>query len=79
MGVISMGEDITESEARLLEAYGPLEMARVIETLLDELAWVEVFATVRSKDESKVFARVNRGALRNIAERARLLIAQVSP
>jgi hypothetical protein len=33
---------------------------------------------MRSQDDSKVFARVNRGALRNIAERARLKIAQVS-
>ena len=74
-----MTDDITMAEARLLEAYGPLEMARVIETLLDELAWVEAFATVRSQDDSKVFARVNRGALRNIAERARLIIAQVQP
>lgn len=35
-----------------------------------ELSWIAAFAEVRSKDESKVFARVNRGALRNIAARA---------
>ena len=72
-------DEITHAEARLLEAYGPLEMARLIETLLDELAWIEAFAIVRSQDDSKVFARVNRGALRNIAERARAMIAQVHP
>ncbi len=63
--------EITAAEARLLNDYGPLEMARLIESLCDELAWIEAFATVRSKDDSKVFARVNRGALRNIATRAR--------
>lgn len=62
--------DITERDARLLEAYGPLEMARLIARLADELAWIEAFATVRSQDDSKTFARVNRGALRTIAERA---------
>lgn len=69
---------ISESEARLLEAYGPLEMARVIEGLCDELAWLEAFAQIRSKDDSKTFARVNRGALRTIAERAELARQQVS-
>jgi hypothetical protein len=62
--------DISEREARLLEAYGPLEMARIIDILSQELAWIEAFAQIRSKDDSKTFARVNRGALRNIAERA---------
>lgn len=71
--------EITQSEARLLDAYGPLEMAQVIETLAAELAWIEAFATVRSQDDSKVFARVNRGALRNIAERARLVVEKVMP
>lgn len=71
--------EITDSEARLLEAFGPLEMARVIETLASELAWIEAFATVRSQDDSKVFARVNRGALRNIAERARVAVEKVTP
>jgi hypothetical protein len=70
--------EITERDARLLEAYGPLEMARVIEGLSDELAWIVAFAQMRSQDESKVFARVNRGALRNIAERAARVIEQVA-
>jgi hypothetical protein len=73
-----MADTITHEEALLLEAYGPLEMARLIEALVGELAWIEAFARMRSQDDSKVFARVNRGALRNIAERARLKIAQVS-
>lgn len=68
---------ITESEARLLEAYGPLEMARVIEGMSRELAWIESFATMRSQDDSKVFARVNRGALRTIAERASAALPKV--
>ena len=62
---------VTETEARLLEAYGPLEMARIIDRLRDELLWIDTFATVRSQDDSKTFARVNRGALRTIAQRAR--------
>jgi hypothetical protein len=70
--------DISETEAQLLEAYGPLEMARLIETLMRELAWVEAFAQIRSKDDGKTFARVNRGALRNIAERAGRALEQVS-
>jgi hypothetical protein len=68
---------ITESEARLLEDLGPLEMARLIEALLDDLEGIEMFATVRSQDDSKTFARVNRGALRNIAARARASIERV--
>lgn len=62
--------DISHSEALLLEAYGPLEMARIIEHLAGELAWLKTFATVRSQDDSKTFARANRGAMRTIAERA---------
>lgn len=69
--VVREAEEVTTTEARLLEAHGPLEMARLIEALSDELAWIEVFATVRSQDDSKTFARVNRGALRTIAARAR--------
>jgi hypothetical protein len=71
-------DEITEAEARLLEAYGPLQMARVIEQLLNELAWIRTFATVRSKDDSKTFSRVNRGALRNIAEHANSAIAKAT-
>jgi hypothetical protein len=70
--------DITESDALLLEEFGPLEMARLIQSLRRELAWIAAFADVRSKDDSKTFARVNRGALRNIAARATTTIEQVS-
>lgn len=45
-----------------------------IERLRLELRWIELFAQMRSEDDSKTFARVNRGALRNIAERARLAL-----
>lgn len=38
--------------------------------IVDTLAWIAVFADVRSKDESKTFARVNRGALRTIRDKA---------
>ena len=62
--------DITETEARLLEAFGPLEMARIIESMATELLWIRAFASVRAADDSKTFARVNRGALRTISERA---------
>jgi hypothetical protein len=71
-------DEITETEARLLEAYGPLEMARLIETLRNELEWIESFAQIRSKDDSSTFARVNRGALRTIATRAGEAIERVS-
>jgi len=64
------GGEITERDALLLEAYGPLEMARLIEGLTDELQWIAAFADLRSQDDSKTFARVNRGALRTIRDRA---------
>lgn len=66
-----MSDIITEAEARLLEAHGPLEMARLISALNDELQWIAAFADIRSRDDSKTFARVNRGALRTIRDRAR--------
>lgn len=69
---------ISEAEARLLEAFGPLEMARLIDGFLDDFTWIEAFATVRSEDDSKVFARVNRGALRNIAKRANAAITKAT-
>ena len=62
--------EITEREARLLEAYGPLEMTRLIASMGDELHWIAAFADIRSQDDSKTFARVNRGALRTIRDRA---------
>jgi hypothetical protein len=63
-------DEISEAEAFLLEAYSPLEMARLIVALTAEHRWLSQFADIRSKDDSKTFARVNRGALRTIAERA---------
>lgn len=50
------GREITQEEARAMQG---------------ELKWLALFAEIRSKDDSKTFARVNRGALRTIAERAR--------
>ncbi len=41
-----------------------------IEQLEAELHWIAAFADVRSKDDGKTFARVNRGALRTIRDRA---------
>lgn len=41
-----------------------------IDSLRAELHWIARFAQMRSEDRSAVFARVNRGALRTIAERA---------
>jgi hypothetical protein len=77
MKAMGSADEITMREAQLLDALGPLEMARLIESLTDELMWLEAFATVRSQDESKVFAKVNRGALRTIAERARVACQKV--
>jgi hypothetical protein len=62
--------EISEREARILEAFGPLEMTRIIASMADELQWIAAFADLRSQDESNVFARVNRGALRTIRDRA---------
>ena len=65
-----MSDEITEREARILEAYGPLELTRIVTAMADELMWISTFAMVRSEDDSKTFARVNRGALRTIRDRA---------
>jgi hypothetical protein len=42
-----------------------------LERQKEALTWIGAFAEIRSKDDSKTFARVNRGALRNICDRAR--------
>ena len=42
----------------------------------ETLEFIAVFADVRSKDDSKTFARVNRGALRTIAEKANAALEQ---
>lgn len=47
--------------------------------LVDLLQWIAVFADVRSKDESKVFARVNRGALRTIRDKAQAAVDAARP
>lgn len=43
--------------------------------MVSVLKWIAAFATVRSQDDSKVFARVNRGAMRTIAEKAYAALA----
>jgi hypothetical protein len=52
------------------------QAADTIETLCKALSEIEVFAGVRSKDDSKTFARVNRGALRTIAAAASKALAK---
>jgi hypothetical protein len=56
-----------------IECYGAEGVDNVIariEQLEEELHWIAAFADVRSQDDSKTFARVNRGALRTIRDRA---------
>lgn len=43
--------------------------AAQIERFKAELKYLAAFADIRSKDESKTFVKVNRGALRTIAQR----------
>lgn len=61
----------------LINPDGP-EAAQAIRTLMGEkaelradLTFIAGFAQMRSTDDSRIFARVCRGALRNIAERAK--------
>jgi hypothetical protein len=42
----------------------------------EALIWIAAFAEMRAKDDSKTFARVNRAALRTIAEKARAALSQ---
>jgi hypothetical protein len=44
--------------------------------LLEALEWIASMAEVRAADDKQVFTRVNRGALRNIAARARAALAK---
>jgi len=44
--------------------------------MLEALEWIAEMAAVRAADDKQVFTRVNRGALRNIAARARAAIAK---
>ena len=53
-----------------ITSYGADNAIARIEQLEEELLWIAAFADVRSQDESRVFARVNRGALRTIRDRA---------
>jgi hypothetical protein len=48
--------------------------AAEIGVLQEVLGFIETFADVRSKDDSITFARVNRGALRTIRDKARQVI-----
>lgn len=55
------------------------EKARLIAAapdLIDALIWIAQMAEVRAADDKQVFTRVNRGALRNIAARARSALAK---
>lgn len=44
--------------------------------LIDALIWIAQMAEVRAADDKQVFTRVNRGALRNIAARARSALSR---
>lgn len=68
---------ITERQARLLESFGPLEMARLIESMADELNWIVSFAEVREQDSKKTMAEVGRGAMNTIATRGRESMAKL--
>jgi len=64
----------TDTQASIME---PMTAAETGQHVLNELVWIAAFADIRSKDDSKVFARVNRGAMRTIAEKANAAIAQI--
>lgn len=51
--------------------------AALVAEVADLLGWIEVFADVRSQDDSKTFARVNRGALRTIRDKCRAMLEQM--
>jgi hypothetical protein len=53
-----------------------LEAAALIEELVEALEWMEAFARIRSEDESKVFARVGRNALRTITGRCEAALSK---
>lgn len=54
-------------------------MIAIAPELVELLEWIALFADVRSKDESKVFARVNRGALRTIRDKCKTAVALARP
>jgi hypothetical protein len=81
--VVDAGVDaITEAASMRLSPAGVVSRvyaamhAKDEEHLRDELRWIEQFADIRSKDDGKTFARVNRGALRTIAEHCRAALAK---
>lgn len=66
--------DIERARAILKQFYPEMRddySGRRVQILVSALEEIAVFAEVRSKDDSKTFSRVNRGALRNIAQKAR--------
>lgn len=66
-----------ESKALIADALDELSRGRWLASLLlEELRWIEAFAQVRSRDESAVFAKVSREAMRTIAQRAGAAIEQ---
>ena len=56
----------------------PMVLPSRVKQLLDALKWIALFATVRSKDDRKTFARVQRQALAAIADRADAAIARAT-
>lgn len=56
-------QDLAASEARVKE-------------LEEGLFWIATFADTRQADDSKTFAKVARGALRTIRDRARALLSR---
>lgn len=57
------------------ERAGPAPLTVRERTMLESLVAIWAFASMRSEDDSKTFARVNRGALRTIAAQAKAAIA----
>ncbi len=61
------------------EVYSSRADAALIATapeMYELLEWIALFADVRSQDESKVFARVNRGAMRTIRDKSLAALAK---
>jgi hypothetical protein len=56
---------------RIITSATPLNPSPSCLGVVEALEWIALFAEVRSQDDSKTFARVNRGALRTIAEKSR--------
>lgn len=67
---LDVGVERDEAQARALAAESKLAEAK------GALEWIAGMAEARAADDKQVFTRVNRGALRNIAARARSLETQ---